>query len=254
MAIAIETANKVIPIGPSWKPNPLNEIIYSLNPLGLIGPLASIVMGAPSGNGAPVLLVPGAMGTPLHPQYQRMDWWLWAIGYNPRPCKVGLNIGCLDDLTQLVIQGIDEAVAATGLQAHVFGHSLGAAIGRAAAKRRPKKVATVVSIAGTVQGAMVIPPVYGAAQRAMPKECQNGCSCWFRQSLQQDMPPDVARFALYAGNDGVMEWEGCLEEAGGESIKVRWGANHLNIVTHLESCLQIARFLATHPAKKIAIA
>ncbi|MEX0621560.1 MAG: alpha/beta fold hydrolase [Candidatus Woykebacteria bacterium] len=239
-------------VGPSWRPRLLTGLIAALNPVAYWGRFVPLT-NVPRGNGAALLLVPGFMGAQITPMYFSLERTLSSVEYTPRASGVGITAGCPNYLTQLVCGAIDTAAQRTGMQVHLIGHSLGSAIVRSAAKRRPTKVASVISIAGTVRGARVNPLVYTAARLIIPQDCQGDCHCRFHKSLSKSVPSSVARLALYSRQDEVIVWEDCIEEAGGENIEVLW-ANHFNIVTHAKTCQEIIGFLAAHPAKKLAIA
>ena len=247
------TAEKVLPVGPAYGLHIFNELAGGVDILRFVFSPEFRGIGLPHGDGAGVILVPGFMGSKALILYEIVDLWLRRIDYDTFHCGFGWNDDCPNRLTERLCAAIDRAFVITGRPVHLLGHSLGATLARVAAQRRPGRVATLISGAGTIRGARVHPAVHLWAEIIMPAECIEGCNCTFRLALLQGGPPKIPRLALYTLKDNVMMHQDCLEEEGGQNVQID-AARHISILTNPESAREIARFLAEHPAKKIAIA
>ena len=106
--------------------------------------------GVPRGDGAPVVVVPGFLGSDVY--LLEMYFWLGRIGYRPFLSRIGRNAECLDLLLERLLGTVEEARAATGRPVHLVGHSLGGMLARAAAVRRPDRIASVITLGSPFRG------------------------------------------------------------------------------------------------------
>ena len=251
MTTATKTAESetVIPIGPSNKLS-ITEELWAPFDFGFLFLSPEFWgRGIPHGDGAAVIVIPGFGGSRALFLYQNCEAWLRRIGYRTFPCGIGINIGCPNTSTQLLCEGIEAAVEKTGRGVHLIGHSLGAILGRTAAKYRPHEIASVISVAGTIRGALVHPLVYSLTRLTIPKRCMEDCNCRFHQSLRKPMPDDVARLALFTPNDGVIEPWNCKEETGGQNVEIK-GSTHVGLMANRYSYRAIAEFMSKHQARR----
>ena len=243
-----------IPIGPSDRLSITQELLWTPIDFGLLCLSPEFKgRGIPHGNGAAVITIPGFLGSRAYLLYQVFEFWCRRIDYTSYPCGLGLNIGCPNDSARVICNQIDKAVEETGMQVHLVGHSLGAALARSAAKRQPGKVASVTSVAGTIQGALVHPLVYSLTRLMMPSKCMENCFCYFHRSLEDRTPPNVPRLALYTPDDGVIEPWNCQEVSGGRNVEIK-GSTHVGLMTNRYSYRAIAKFLDENRAQKLTTA
>lgn len=188
-------------------------------------------IGVPRGNGAPVIVIPGFLGSDNY--LIELYYWLRRIGYKSYYSRIGRNAECPDVLTQKLFQTMDQAYEETGRKLHLVGHSLGGLLARSAAGQRPEQVEQVISLASPFRDIRVHPMILAAAgfvrgrivrERGddhAKRGCYTGnCTCQFADSLRNDMPNGMKRTAIYTKTDGVVDWHSCIEDDDKFNIQV----------------------------------
>jgi triacylglycerol lipase len=190
-------------------------------------------VGVPRGDGTPVLLLPGFLGSDDYLLILR--GWLRRIGYQPYPSGLALCAGPLDDLTTRMLHRAEVVATATGQRLTLIGHSLGGLLGCRVALRRPDLVAHVVTLA-TARGAgarrSAHPLVAAMAdlllwQGAPPREQDMA-----RVLLSSPLPDGVRLTSIYSRGDAVVDWRACrdadprtaLHEVRGTHTGLAWNA------------------------------
>ncbi len=203
-------------------------------------------LGVPRGNGAPVLLIPGFMGSDRH--LMELYYWLIRIGYRPHYCGFAQADDCPDERCRVVMQTLARVHRQAGQPVHLIGYSLGGTIARAVAARRPKQVAQVITLASPVRAARVHPSVLEAARalREGPRgdsDClTGGCNCEFVSLLNTPLPARMPRTAIYSKSDGVVDWRCCLDASDSANVEVR--STHRGLPFNVQAYRAIARALA----------
>lgn len=211
-------------------------------------------VGVPHGDGAPVVVIPGFLGSDSY--LMEMHNWLRRIGYRPYYSRIGRNAECPDLLTERLFETMDRASGDTGRKLHLIGHSLGGMMARSAAIRRPDQVVQVISLAAPFRDIRVHPMVLFAAdfvrgrirrrqgqRRSIKRDCYTGgCTCDFGNSLRSDLPESVGRAAIYTETDGVVDWRSCLEEDSNLNMKVN--GTHAGLAFNPQVYRRVARLLA----------
>ena len=188
-------------------------------------------IGVPRGNGAPVIVIPGFLGSDNY--LIELYYWLRRIGYKPYYSRIGRNAECPDVLTQKLFQTMDQASEETGRKLHLVGHSLGGLLARSAAGQRPRQVEQVITLASPFRDIRVHPMILAAAgfvrgrivrERGdghAERGCYTGsCTCSFASALRDDIPAGVNHTAVYTKTDGVVDWRSCIEEDDKFNIQV----------------------------------
>ncbi len=187
-------------------------------------------LGVPHGDGAPVVLIPGFLGSDAY--LVEMHRWLGRIGYRSYLSNIGQNAECPELLTQRLFHSVNRAFRETGRKVHFVGHSLGGVIARSAAARRPSRVTQVITMGSPFNQIRVHPTVLTAARfvRGMilwrhrskvERQCYTGdCTCQFVQALRRGLPDSVSRAAIYTKSDGIVDWRVCLDEDESANIEV----------------------------------
>jgi pimeloyl-ACP methyl ester carboxylesterase len=210
--------------------------------------------GVPHGDGAPVVVIPGFLGSDNY--LIEMYYWLRRIGYEPYYSRIGRNAECPDILRDRLFSTIDQAREETGRRVRLVGHSLGGLLARSAATERPEQIAQVITLAAPFRDIRVHPMVLAAAgfvrqrirgqrngDREVDRDCYTGsCSCPFATSLRADMPDQMVRSAIYTKTDGVVDWRSCIEEA--EKHNIRVDGTHAGLAFNPQVFRQVARLLA----------
>ncbi|HEU4759431.1 MAG TPA: hypothetical protein VFT91_05545, partial [Dehalococcoidia bacterium] len=104
----------------------------------------------PRGDGSPVVLVPGFLGTDIY--LSEMFFWLRRIGYRPYMSAIGINAHCPERLMRRLLSTMERAHADTGRPVRLIGHSLGGVLGRSACIERPELASQLIFLGSPVQG------------------------------------------------------------------------------------------------------
>jgi pimeloyl-ACP methyl ester carboxylesterase len=177
-------------------------------------------LGVPRGNGAPVITVPGFLGTDTY--LYEMHWWLSRVGHRPFRSGIGRNADCPNTLLKRLLQRIEDAHVATGRRVHLIGHSLGGVLARSAGAHRPDRVASVITLGAPFRGIRSHPIVlrtrdvvrwivFGRdTDQFLPAGCYTGhCTCAFVEALDA-FPASVRQLAIYSRSDGIVDWQMCM--------------------------------------------
>lgn len=212
-------------------------------------------IGVPRGDGAPVIVIPGFLGSDNY--LIELYHWLRRIGYQPYYSRIGRNAECPDILMERLFATMDVAYGETGRKLHLIGHSLGGLMARSAAVQRPERVAQVICLAAPFRDVRVHPMVLAAAglvrgrivgQRArrnqVKRDCYTGsCTCTFASAARSELPQTIDRAAIYTTTDGVVDWRSCVEEDARRNTKV--SGTHVGLAFNPQVYRRIAKLLAS---------
>lgn len=206
--------------------------------------------GVPKGDGEPVVIVPGFMGTDAY--LLEMYLWLKRIGYKPYFSRIGHNAQCPDKLTHRLLKTVNRAYTDTGRPVHIIGHSFGGVLARGVATRTPHRVASVITMGSPFRGTRVSGLILSAIKRVRnythrarhtAKGCFTpDCACGFMYTMSNRFPERVPLTAIYTKKDGVVDWETCIE--GVPEIDVEVKATHVGLAWNAEVYRTIAERLA----------
>ena len=204
----------------------------------------------PRGDGSPVIVVPGFMGSDRY----LLDLYLWLmrIGYKPYYSGMGRNVDCPELLMRRLTVSVQQANAETGRPVRLLGHSLGGTIARTVAARNPAIVSQVIALGSPVAFARVHPAVLATAglvrrrigrKGSRPEGCYTQeCECEFAESAGMRLPASIARTAIYTKADGVVDWRCCLEDDDESNIEVR--GTHVGLAFNAQVYRKVAEVLA----------
>ncbi|MCH7811029.1 MAG: alpha/beta fold hydrolase [Chloroflexi bacterium] len=237
---------------PLWR-----EVLFGADWLALHVSPVYYGFGVPRGDGSPVIVVPGFLGSDTY--LMEMYYWLQRIGYKPYYSRIGRNADCPDVLTDRLLTTIQRTHDDTGRKAHLIGHSLGGLIARSAAIQRPELVAQVISLAAPFREIRVHPMILAAAgfvrerirnRSEQPRnvkrdECYTGsCTCNFASALRDSsLAPAIQRAAIYTKTDGVIDWRSCVEEEPELNTEVR--STHSGMAFNPQVYRKVAILLAS---------
>lgn len=249
-ARAIPTEFTPAPV-PLWR-----EVLFGIDWLALRVSPVYYGIGVPKGDGAPVIVLPGFLGSDTY--LVEMYYWLQRIGYTPYYSRIGRNAECPEILTERLFDTMDTAFRENGRKLHLIGHSLGGLIARGAAIRRPEQVAQVITLGSPFRDIRAHPMVLAAASfvrgrirerrdanKKIRPDCYSGrCTCTFVTSLREEMPPSVRRSAIYTKTDGVVDWRSCIEDDARLNYEVE--GTHSGMAFNPQVYRRIAKLLAAH--------
>lgn len=203
--------------------------------------------GAARGDGAPVVVVPGFLGSDGY--LFELNGWLARIGYRPYRSRIGWNAECLELVVGRLRATVDQAHAETGRRVHLIGHSLGGVLSRILAARHPERVASVVALGSPFRGIRSHPLILRAAAAVRARMQRQGhrpscytptCDCDSVRALET--PPPVVQIAVYTKTDGIVDWRVCVNDDPDTDIEVP--GTHVGLVWNAA----VYRLIAAHLA------
>lgn len=221
-------------VPPLWK-----ESLWVLDWLRLRFSPVYYGAGVPRGDGSPVVLVPGFLGTDAY--LYELYLWLRRIGYRPYMSGIGINADCPGRVAGRLMRTVERAQAETGGPVRIVGHSLGGLIGRRVSLRRPDLVSQLVYLGSPIRAMHAHPVVVATATvlhaaltliTSRDVDClTEDCRCGFAHDIEERLPPTVRHDAIYTREDGVVDWHDAKErsprlnhEAGGTHIGLVYNA------------------------------
>lgn len=210
-------------------------------------------LGVPRGDGSPVVLVPGFLAVDAY--LLEMYLWLRRIGYSPFFSGVGVNVECIQTLTDWLENTVSDVHAETGRPVRLIGHSLGGFLARRVALRRPEMVSQLISLGSPIQSIVPHPLVMAVAGflgKGLRPHSDSGrkrgacytarCECLSGRWQVRCPPPYVQRAAVYSRSDGVISWRHCLEPE--PSLNYEVGGSHIGLAFNPRAFRVVADLLA----------
>ncbi|MEM8889156.1 MAG: alpha/beta hydrolase [Bacteroidota bacterium] len=179
----------------------------------------------PSGDGHPVLILPGFLGNDLSTLFLRR--FIQNLGYSSYGWEMGTNLGDIRKLHGL-LEKIEYLHQKHQSKVSLIGWSLGGVYGRQLAKRRPDLIRQIITM---------------GAPFADIEQSNN--AAWFYKVINQNRPVtekerewlvDIAApaplptTAIYSKVDGIVPWQTCMEypeDNWHQNIEV--GGSHLGL-------------------------
>jgi len=249
------------PVPPLWR-----ETRVALEATGLRRSAVWRGDGVPSGDGRPVLLIPGflagdgTMGTMTH--------WLRTLGYRTRRAGIRANVACSEAACARLEQRLEAFAEAQGRPVAIVGQSRGGIFAKALAARRPDLVDAIITLGSPTVSQLRIHPLVlaqvglvaalgsGHVPGLFSVRCLRGACCErFREALAGPFPDDVHWTALYSRSDGVVDWRACLDPQADELVEVR--ASHCGMALNAGVYGEVAAALAArvpHSRPELALA
>ena len=209
--------------------------------------------GVKPGNGDPVIVVPGFLGSDVY--LYELYLWLARIGYTSYLSNIGWNADCLNTLADKLIDTIHRAHEETGRKVHLVGHSLGGVLSRSAAVRHRDLVESVITLASPFRGVRSHPGVIELSERIRKKifrqedkqeefpHCYTGhCHCVAVTSLHNGLPKNLKQTAIFTKSDGIVDWKSCVSRRNRNNFEV--SGTHIGLVYNYQAYRLIADRLA----------
>lgn len=201
---------------------------------------APMLTRLPRGNGAPVMTLPG-YGANEASMFV-LQGFLQLLGYRTWGWGIGRNAGDVGRILPRVLERVDAIADAAGEPLHLVGWSLGGYIAREAARERPDRVRSVVTLGSPVVGGPKYTTVADRYRRA-------GIDLDEVERLvdaRYDRPLRVPVTAIFSRGDGVVAWQACIDRrsCGVEHVEVR--TTHVGLGFCPEVYRVVAERLARH--------
>ncbi|WP_293747044.1 hypothetical protein [uncultured Paraglaciecola sp.] len=198
----------------------------SLIELSVFGAALPFLRKAPSGDGHPVMVLPGFLASDLSTKPIRS--FLKGKGYKTYGWELGRNLGTHivggeQVLSDKLINRVIELSVIHNAKVSLVGWSLGGILARELARIIPDCVRQVITLGSPFNGPHGSTP---AAEGLF--EFINGNLAQSNPEVLQQMytPPPVPNSALYSKSDGVAHWQACInhrieDHHQAENIQVR---------------------------------
>ncbi len=196
-----------------------------------------------TGDGHPVMLLPGFMATDASNKPLRK--YLSKIGYDAYGWEIGRNFAKIEYIDSL-LQRVEKLYEEYGEKVSLIGWSLGGIYARQVAKEAPELIRQVITMGS---------PFGGVTQRNHARWLHNIITVGkgtqnVDPELLRDIPipPDVPLTAIYSKEDGIVPWEVCYEKHESpiiQNIQVR--GSHLGFGVNPVVLNIIADRLKYHP-------
>jgi pimeloyl-ACP methyl ester carboxylesterase len=169
-------------------------------------PYKKIFARTAKGDGHPVMVLPGFMGSETSTKALRE--YIAKLGYDVYDWGMGRNFGKLD-YVDLLLTRVDEIYFQTGQPVSLIGWSLGGVYARQIAKENPKKVRQLITMGSPFSGLTEPNNISWLYSLISGGKKVNHINQAFLDSLP--LPAPVPTTAIYSKSDGIVNWKMCME-------------------------------------------
>jgi pimeloyl-ACP methyl ester carboxylesterase len=210
--------------------------IFEFNASLLLSPL---LMRAPTGDGHPVLTLPGFLASDL--SMAPMRRYLKELGYDTYAWKMGRNIGGVSRMRAALRDRLAEIHAATGRKVSVIGWSLGGVYARDLALQLPDKVRYVVTLGSPFANDIRATNATQLYEALSGETVEDNAE--LRDAIAGDLP--VPTTSIFSRSDGIVNWRTCLLRPSNtaENIEVHL-ASHVGLGVNAAALWAVADRLA----------
>ncbi|MCG2594044.1 alpha/beta hydrolase [Ramlibacter sp. XY19] len=218
--------------------------LLAAEPIRALFDYCSARMGHPApvtGDGHPVIVYPGLGASAFttaqlrsHLVECKLSALDWELGVNTGP------EGDFDAWLDPLAARVETLHKQHGRRVSLVGWSLGGIYAREIAKRAPRAVRQVVTLA-TPFAAMAGGNHAGAIFKMLGGDT-SGLTPKLLDRLRQR--PPVPTTSIYSESDGLVSWRGCLETPAADVENIAVGASHLGMTSHPEVLRLVADRLA----------
>ena len=177
---------------------------------------------APRGDGHPVLVLPGLGASDGSTRPLRS--YLKAQGYQAHGWKLGPNHGPRPGAEAKMEARLAELAERHQRKVSLIGWSLGGIFARELARRAPEQVRSVITLGSPFAGA----PKASNAWRFYERVSGRAVDDWAQRERMR-LPPPVPSTAIFSRSDGIVAWQGCLEQEGPMSENIEVEGSHCGL-------------------------
>jgi hypothetical protein len=210
--------------------------IFEFNASVLFSPL---LMRAPSGDGHPVLTLPGFLASDL--SMAPMRRYLKELGYDTYAWKMGRNIGGFSRMRVALRSLLGEIHTATGRKVSIVGWSLGGVYARDLALQAPDMVRCVLTLGSPFANDVRATNATRLYEALSGETVEDNSE--LRTAIAGDLP--VPTTSIYSRADGIVNWRTCLLRPSdtAENIEVHF-ASHIGLGVNPAALWAVADRLA----------
>jgi pimeloyl-ACP methyl ester carboxylesterase len=205
--------------------------------LAAMVPALPALANAPTGDGHPVLVLPGFLADDSSTRALR--WFLRGRGYHAHAWRLGRNLGPNATTVQGLVARLDALHVRHDRKVSVVGWSLGGIYARELARRFPEKVRQVITLASPFRDIEATNVARLARLGLGPRPARD-------RPVPRDLhaPLPVPSTSFYSETDGIVAWRSCLEDDGPQAESLHVRASHCGMGHHPTVLLAIADRLA----------
>ncbi len=193
--------------------------IWELSAFFMMIPLLRL---APRGDGHPVLVLPGLAASDTSTRVLRA--FLKDRGYSAHGWTLGPNHGPRPGAEAKMQERLDALVKRHRQKVSLIGWSLGGVFAREMARRAPDHVRSVITLASPFAGA----PKASNAWQLFERVSERKVDDWAHRERMR-LPPPVPSTAIFSRSDGIVAWQGCLEQEGPMSENIEVEGSHCGL-------------------------
>lgn len=177
---------------------------------------------APRGDGHPVLVLPGLAASDVSTRPLRK--FLKDQGWAAHGWKLGPNRGPRPGAEARMQARIDELAARYQRKVSLVGWSLGGILARELARRSSANVRQVITLGSPFAGAPKASHAWQLYERQSGRKVED-----WPQRADMGLPPPVPSTAIFSRSDGIVAWQGCLEQEGPTSENIEVEGSHCGL-------------------------
>ena len=195
---------------------------------------------APSGDGHPILVLPGLGASDLSTRLLRR--FLRELGYQALPWELGRNTGMRPGMAQHLRAKLQSLFDRDGRKVSLIGQSLGGIFAREMAKHEPQLVRQVITLGSPFTGHLRANNAVRAYEWLTGDVVKRSGP---ELSERLRTKPPVPTTSIYSKLDGVVAWRCSIEpgQAEAENIHLR-GVSHLGMAASPAALYLLAERLA----------
>lgn len=201
----------------------LVEFQRALLELGMLAQAAPLLATAPAGDGHPVLVIPGYLGTDGSTTILRA--YLRFLGYDAHAWELGRNRGFHGDLFPRLQARAKHIHEHRRRKLSLIGWSLGGVLAREVARAHPKIVRQVITMGSpfAAHGGSTMARIHRLLTGKLPPHHTPGAA------THRAEPPPVPCTAIFSKSDGVTAWRGCREHPGPHTDNIEIFGSHVGL-------------------------
>jgi pimeloyl-ACP methyl ester carboxylesterase len=178
---------------------------------------------SPRGDGHAVLVLPGmaASDSSTRPLRSFLD----DLGYRSHGWGLGPNHGPRPGVMRQLHARLAELALRKGGKVSLIGWSLGGVLARELAREAPQHVRSVISLGSPFAGAPRASNAWKLYERLSGQPAGGGGE----DRRRMRAPPPVPATAIFTRSDGIVAWQGCLEQPGPLSENIEVEGSHCGL-------------------------
>jgi len=191
----------------------------------------------PSGDGHPVLILPGFVASDVSTAPLRTFLRGW--GYQAHGWNLGRNLGLRPGLKEGLLARLRELRGQHGRKVSLIGWSLGGLYARELAKLAVDDVRLVITLGSPFKGntkATHATKLYETLSDRAVEDAQ--------VTANLHHPPPVPTTAIFSRSDGIVAWQCCVEDVSPQSESIEVRSSHSGMGHHRAALYAIADRLA----------